>query len=121
MWAVLLWLALIAALIIVAWFVCGVAAFLLMASAEPTSLASLADIIGGDEWTPCYRLLAVTLITGKKSRGDLMRRYIDGKWQYRRPTADEEVRRLLAEKKTSRPHNQFTKRFREASQVGPGR
>lgn len=110
MWTALLWLTLITG---GAWFVCRIVAFLLAGSAEPASWPSLAEILAGDEWTPCYRIFAVTLITGKKARGDLMRRYIDdGTWQYRRLTAEEEVQRLLAEKNAPRP--QSTNRSREA-------
>jgi hypothetical protein len=38
------------------------------------------------EWEHCYVFLEKTLIDGTRESGDLMRRRVNGEWQYRRPT-----------------------------------
>ncbi len=41
------------------------------------------------EWEPWKEYSPKALVTGETAKGLLMRRFVDGKWQYRRPTAEE--------------------------------
>jgi hypothetical protein len=41
------------------------------------------------EWEHCYVFFPKTLIDGTRARGELMRRRVNGQWQYRRPTDEE--------------------------------
>lgn len=41
------------------------------------------------QWQHCYVWFARQLIDGTWARGDLMRRRVNGRWQYRRPTEAE--------------------------------
>jgi hypothetical protein len=41
------------------------------------------------EWERCYVFSEETLIDGTKAIGELMRRRVNGEWQYRGPTEQE--------------------------------
>ena len=47
------------------------------------------------EWEHCYVFLEKTLIDGTCASGDLMRRRVNGEWQYRRPTEKEAGGRIF--------------------------
>jgi hypothetical protein len=41
------------------------------------------------EWEYCYVFIEKTLMDGMRASGELMRRRVNGQWQYRRPTEQE--------------------------------